>query len=438
MLTHRDHDVIDVDEHNRKGYEEMYQTADIIKNAIDMGVERLENLQIDLEGESHKALGNIQRDKDEVKRCLEKVMKILNDSESSVMKAWECNRNIVQGNIDLLKGKAQVLNDIKEAKDTMKNCNELVKNVRDEIKNVLTDTIMIQNVKYDETIDFANVFQNLTKIRALSKSDDECDIMKVVLEEMEHKEKLAKIRHEEKLAKAKMEKEEKMTKAMETVLKSGPLTKVPEVDYKTQKDVISDFMLASLQPGDTWYLIDNKWFGKWKKFVGYDSWSTRHIGKPSFHPGKIDNSSLLDEETGKLRPHLMSDIHYRALPEEAWEALVEWYSCDEDSVFPRKVIEEGKLIKQLKVEAYPMEFNLCCHPELDDIRLKEFSRADTVGEIEKAMRSIFEIEDTIEIQLWSRVLSNVFDPITDYEERIGDAGLSHGQLIIVEIKKDDH
>ena len=47
----------------------------------------------------------------------------------------------------------------------------------------------------------------------------------------------------------------------------------------------------------------------------------------------------------------------------------------------RKVVEYGTLnMKHCKVEAYLLEFKLCVHPHLNDIKKREFSRADSVGE----------------------------------------------------------
>ncbi len=46
----------------------------------------------------------------------------------------------------------------------------------------------------------------------------------------------------------------------------------------------------------------------------------------------------------------------------------------------RRVVEYGLYMKHCKVEVYLMEFKLCVHPDLNAIRLREFSRSDTVGE----------------------------------------------------------
>jgi len=41
------------------------------------------------------------------------------------------------------------------------------------------------------------------------------------------------------------------------------------------------------------YLLDAKWFNKWKRYVGYDDWDTGFVGDRSANPGPIDNSFII-------------------------------------------------------------------------------------------------------------------------------------------------
>ncbi len=43
-------------------------------------------------------------------------------------------------------------------------------------------------------------------------------------------------------------------------------------------------------------------------------------------------------------------------------------------------MEYGLYMKHCKVEVYLLEFKICIHPNVNDIKKREFSRADTVGE----------------------------------------------------------
>ena len=40
------------------------------------------------------------------------------------------------------------------------------------------------------------------------------------------------------------------------------------------------------------FLVDLKWFIKWKEYVGFESYDVRFTGKKDFFPGSIDNSAL--------------------------------------------------------------------------------------------------------------------------------------------------
>ena len=78
------------------------------------------------------------------------------------------------------------------------------------------------------------------------------------------------------------------------------------------------------------YLIDTRWFKQLKKYLGLDLESgTASEGDASVHPGPIDNSPLFDpesEEAGELREHLLDELDFVLLPEEAWALLVANFS----------------------------------------------------------------------------------------------------------------
>ena len=82
-----------------------------------------------------------------------------------------------------------------------------------------------------------------------------------------------------------------------------------------------------------------------------------------------------------LKDALMEDLDYALLPKEVWKKFVSWYGIEESSrQIPRRVVEHGLYVRHLKVEVYLMEFKLALHPDVDSVKSKKFSRADTVGE----------------------------------------------------------
>ncbi|KAH9512955.1 Ubiquitin carboxyl-terminal hydrolase 15, partial [Bulinus truncatus] len=209
-------------------------------------------------------------------------------------------------------------------------------------------------------------------------------------------------------------------------------------DLATQKKIIEEYLSQSLKKGESWYLIDVRWFKQWKKFVGYDQWESHSIGDQSVHPGPIDNSSLFKPGTNVLREHLVDDLDYVLLPSEAYAKLASWYGVTPgQEPIVRKVIEQGMFVKHCKVEVYLMELKLCENSDTATVVTHAFSRADTIATIEQEMRRIFSIPEEKEVRLWNRYMSNTYELLSKKEVTLQDAGLYQGQVIVVEVKNDD-
>lgn len=210
-------------------------------------------------------------------------------------------------------------------------------------------------------------------------------------------------------------------------------------DLETQKNEISNLIKTPLRKGETWFLIDNKWFKQWKKYVGYDSWETCGIGEETSHPGPIDNTLLLkDDKSGEIKDHLIDELDYVLVPQEAWDLLSSWYgTANGQQPIARKVVEYGMFVKHCKVEVYLMEFKLCQNSDLEHCVSRKFSKADTVEHIEKEMRALFNIPDNKETRLWNRYSSNTYEHLSNKDSTVQDASLYQGQVLIIEQQNDD-
>ncbi|ELU01020.1 hypothetical protein CAPTEDRAFT_191893, partial [Capitella teleta] len=180
------------------------------------------------------------------------------------------------------------------------------------------------------------------------------------------------------------------------------------------------------------FLVDAKWFKQWKKYVGYDNWDVSLAGEESANPGPIDNSPLMEANgtTDTLKDHLMDELDFVLVPEEAWQKLTSWYgTVAGQEPFPRKVIEQGMFTKHCKVEVYLMDLKLCDYDDLKKIHVRLFSRADPVEVIKTTMRGVFSIEDDVEIRLWNKYTTSTFELLDDKGNgySIQDAGLCPGQ-----------
>ncbi|XP_062830188.1 ubiquitin carboxyl-terminal hydrolase 4-like [Anolis carolinensis] len=107
-------------------------------------------------------------------------------------------------------------------------------------------------------------------------------------------------------------------------------SKYTKEDVEMQRIELAPLLKMPLCPGDSWCLIDYKWFKKWQRYVGFESWDLYYAGKPDYYPGPIDNAKLFeDSETQILKKYRMDKVDYEVIPIEAWNKLVNWYGCIE-------------------------------------------------------------------------------------------------------------
>ena len=78
------------------------------------------------------------------------------------------------------------------------------------------------------------------------------------------------------------------------------------------------------------YLIDTRWFKQLKKYLGLDLESgLSSEGDISANPGPVDNSPLFKndpEEPAELREHMIDELDFVLVPEDAWKLLVREFS----------------------------------------------------------------------------------------------------------------
>ncbi|NXD79917.1 UBP4 hydrolase, partial [Halcyon senegalensis] len=201
-------------------------------------------------------------------------------------------------------------------------------------------------------------------------------------------------------------------------------------DTTVQRAELGPLLVTALRPGESWYLVDSRWFKQWKKYVGFDSWDMFGAGDPGLFPGPVDNSGLFgDPETQTLKEHLIDELDYVLVPTEAWNKLVTWYGCiDGQQPIVRKVVEYGLFVKHYKVEVYLLELKLCESSDPDNVISCHFSKADTVATIEKEMRKLFNIPAEKETRLWNRYMSNTYEQLSKLDSTVQDAGLYQGQV----------
>ncbi|KAM6062120.1 ubiquitin carboxyl-terminal hydrolase 4 isoform 4-T4 [Chlamydotis macqueenii] len=80
-------------------------------------------------------------------------------------------------------------------------------------------------------------------------------------------------------------------------------------DTVVQRAELGPLLATALRPGESWYLVDSRWFKQWKKYVGFDSWDVFGVGDPGLFPGPIDNSGLFGEKETRLWNRYMSNAY---------------------------------------------------------------------------------------------------------------------------------
>ncbi|XP_078423950.1 ubiquitin carboxyl-terminal hydrolase 15 isoform X2 [Cetorhinus maximus] len=210
-------------------------------------------------------------------------------------------------------------------------------------------------------------------------------------------------------------------------------------ELETQRADTAALMKTPLKKGDTWYLVDSRWFKQWKKYVGFDSWDKYQMGDQNVYPGPVDNFGLLKgEDSQYLKEHLIDELDYILVPTEGWNKLVSWYGLRKNQEpIARKVVEQGMFVKHCKVEVYLTELKLCENSNMNTVITRRFSKADIIDTIEKEMRKLFSIPDEKEIRLWNKYMSNTFEPLNKPDSTIQDAGLYQGQVLVIEQKNED-
>lgn len=187
---------------------------------------------------------------------------------------------------------------------------------------------------------------------------------------------------------------------------------------------------CELRAGDSWYVVDRRWFEQWKEFV-----ETGDQNSSSF-PGQIDNTELFEDlDSYHLKERLVENEDFVLVPAEAWHKLLAWYGMvDEQPPLERKVVD---LPSTLKVEVYPVEIFLCLHSNMENVITAQFSRADNIHSIQRAMCQAFSVPPGSECRLWMKSSDSSCERLRNVHMSVLDACLSSGMTVIMETRNAD-
>ncbi|KAF3696383.1 Ubiquitin carboxyl-terminal hydrolase 15 [Channa argus] len=200
---------------------------------------------------------------------------------------------------------------------------------------------------------------------------------------------------------------------------------------ETQRREIESLLReCELRAGDSWYVIDHRWFQQWKEFVEIGDQNS------SSFPGHIDNAELFEDlDSYHLKERLVEDEDFVLVPAEAWHKLLAWYGMVEcQPPLERKVVD---LPSTLKVEVYPIEIFLCLHSNMDNIITAKFSRVDNIQSIQTAMCQAFSVPPGSECRLWMKSSDSSCERLRNVHISVLDACLSTGMTVIMETRNAD-
>ncbi|KAK4758907.1 hypothetical protein SAY87_020208 [Trapa incisa] len=224
-----------------------------------------------------------------------------------------------------------------------------------------------------------------------------------------------------------------------------------ELTPEEERVLIRDIALAAeadAREGATFYLITQRWWQHWIKYVNQDQTHSTTDGSSLLEncdlesltivkkPGVIDNSDLiydsaLEDLSMGLEIHdtLLEGRDYVLLPHEVWSQLFTWYGGG--PTLSRKVISSGPSHTELAVEVYPLRLQLLVMPKEYSATIR-ISKKETIGDLHKRACKIFDLNSE-QVCIWDYYGHRKHALMTDLDRTLDDANIQMDQDILVEV-----
>lgn len=107
-----------------------------------------------------------------------------------------------------------------------------------------------------------------------------------------------------------------------------PARAIPPADGQVQLQMVLEPAKKPFQEGDTWFVIDRRWFRRWQAACGSakgDDSDSKDLQDVSMDEvGPIDNSQIADPSTGRLLRPVVEGQDVVFVPGESWHMLEAW------------------------------------------------------------------------------------------------------------------
>lgn len=225
----------------------------------------------------------------------------------------------------------------------------------------------------------------------------------------------------------------------------------PEEENRVVTDLMNNSE-ANLKQGNLYYVVSNRWFTSWQRYVGHgtgeyssdmqssDSQQS-NVGpsKMADRPGPIDNSDIVLNRNDcegndiELRRALEEGVDYVLVPQEVWEKLIDWYKGG--PALPRKLIlQEGVKHQQFNVEVYPLCLNLIDSRDNSQsvVRLSKKASLQELHERVCALKGIGQEKAC----LWDYFNKQKHESLNISNRTLEELNLQMDQDILLEVKVD--
>ncbi|KAK9275736.1 hypothetical protein L1049_023004 [Liquidambar formosana] len=206
---------------------------------------------------------------------------------------------------------------------------------------------------------------------------------------------------------------------------------------------------SNLKEGNLYYVISNRWFTGWQKYIGegsgelsieeHSSYSQNGgLSKTSCRPGPIDNSDLIlngNDYKGddvELLRILEEGRDYVLVPGEVWEKLLDWYKGG--PALPRKLISQGVRDKKFSVEVYPLCLKLIDSRDNSQFIIRLSKKAST-RELYERVCAIAGIEQE-KVRIWDYFNKQKHSVLAVSDQTLEESSLQMDQDILLEVQDD--
>ncbi|XP_012569950.1 ubiquitin carboxyl-terminal hydrolase 10-like isoform X2 [Cicer arietinum] len=223
------------------------------------------------------------------------------------------------------------------------------------------------------------------------------------------------------------------------------------ISPEEEKRIVAELIKKSelnLKEGNLYFVISNRWFSKWQRYVGHSvgMLSTDQQSSDGQHadtghseiihrPGPIDNSDIISNQSNcdgndlDIRQTLEEEKDYVLVPQEVWERLLEWYKGG--PALPRKLISQGVGHKQYSIEVYPLSLKVTDARD-NSVSIVKLSKKATVSELYELVCKVKGVQQN-EACIWDYFNLSKQSLLTASNQTLEDTNFTMGQDILLEI-----